>query len=146
MLNRDLRDTEMPSLKSTRPNERIKREYLDFQRLALGKTEASVVAIADALHRFEAYTQHRDFKRFHIEQAKGFRDHLAKAANARTGEKLSAATVTSTLTALKRFFAWLAMRPGYRRVLTSADADYFTPATRDARIATARRDRPVPTL
>lgn len=80
----------------------------------------------------------RDLKRFHIEQAKGFRDHLAKAVNARTGEKLSAATVTSTLTAIKRFFAWLAMEPGYRRVLTPADADYFTP--------TARRDRPVPSL
>lgn len=117
MLNHDLRETEMPSPKSRRPNERIKRKYLDFQRLALGRSDASISATAEALHRFEHYTSHRDFKRFHIEQAKGFRDHLAKAANARTGEKLSAATVTSILTALKRFFAWLAMEPGYRRVL-----------------------------
>ncbi|NMN56844.1 integrase [Xanthobacter sp. SG618] len=136
----------MPSPKSRRPNERIKRKYLDFQRLALGRSDASISAAAEALHRFEHYTSHRDFKRFHIEQAKGFRDHLAKAVNARTGEKLSAATVTSILTALKRFFAWLAMEPGYRRVLTSADADYFTPTARDARIATARRERPVPSL
>ncbi len=146
MLNRDSRDTEMPSPNSRRPNERIKRKYLDFQRLALGRSDASISATAEALHRFEHYTSHRDFKRFHIEQAKGFRDHLAKAENARTGEKLSAATVTSTLTALKRFFAWLAMEPGYRRVLTPADADYFTPTTRDARIASARRERPVPSL
>lgn len=146
MLNRDLRDTDMPSSKSRRPNERIKRKYLDFQRLALGRSDASVAACAEALHRFEHYTSYRDFKRFHIEQAKGFRDHLAKAVNARTGKKLSAATVTSTLTALKRFFAWLAMEPGYRRVLTPADADYFTPTARDARVATARREGPVPTL
>ena len=61
----------MPSPKSRRPNERIKCKYLDFQRHALGRREASITATAEALHRFEHYTCHRDFKRFHIEQAQG---------------------------------------------------------------------------
>lgn len=52
MLNRDLKETEMPSPKSRRPNERIKRKYLDFQRLALGRSDASISATAEALHRF----------------------------------------------------------------------------------------------
>lgn len=46
MLNRDLKETEMPSPKSRRPNERIKRKYLDFQRLALGRSDASISAMS----------------------------------------------------------------------------------------------------
>lgn len=76
-------------LKSKTPNERIKRTYIDFLRQAMGRSEASLEAVAAALHRFESYTRFRDFHDFRIEQAKGFKAHLAKESNARTGEKLS---------------------------------------------------------
>ena len=57
--------------KSKTPNERIKRAYIDFLRQAMGRSEASLEAVAAALHRFESYTRFRDFHDFHIEQAKG---------------------------------------------------------------------------
>ena len=47
---------------------------------------------------------------------------------------------------LKRFFQWLAGEPGYRSRLRYADAEYFNPSGKDARAATARRERPYPSV
>ena len=47
---------------------------------------------------------------------------------------------------LKRFFQWLAGRPGYKSRFSYSDAEYFNVSEKDARIATARRSRPVPTV
>ncbi len=58
-------------------NERIKRQYFAYLKEALGHNEQTVDSVAKALARFEAYTKWRDFKRFHIEQAKGFKHSLS---------------------------------------------------------------------
>jgi hypothetical protein len=70
--------------------------------------------VAKAIARFEAYTRYKDFKTFHIEQAKDFKRDLADQQGHRSGESLSKATLYATLTALKRFFIWLAGQPGYK--------------------------------
>src|SRR5689334_8398722 len=95
-------------------NERIKREYLRYLSEARGRDEATIDGTAKSIARFEESTRHRDFKRFHREQAVAFKAGLAKAANARTGERLSKATVLSTLRHLREFFFWLAHLPGYK--------------------------------
>jgi integrase len=59
---------------------------------------------------------------------------------------LSKATVFSTLNALRGFFQWLATQPGYRSCLTPADAEYFALSEKEARIAKATLDHPVPTI
>jgi integrase len=128
------------------PNERIKREYFTYLKEAKGRSEASLDAIAKALNRFETYTKFRDFKKFHIEQAKGFKSHLAEQTNARTGVQLSAATLYSTLGVLKAFFQWLAGRPGYKSQISYADAEYFNLSEKEARIATAHRFKQGPTI
>ena len=84
-------------------NERVKRRYLQYLKEVKGRDEASIDAVAKAIDRFEETSRHRDFKKFHIEQARAFKAHLAAARNARTGEPLSASTVHSTLAALKAF-------------------------------------------
>jgi hypothetical protein len=58
-------------------NERIKCRYFAYLAEALGQSEQSIDAVAKAIARFEAYTKWRDFKRFHIEQARGFKHSLA---------------------------------------------------------------------
>src|SRR5436309_15756942 len=103
-------------------NERIKRAYFTYLAEAKGFSEATLDGVAKALNRFETYTRFRDFKAFHIEQVKGFKAHLAEQMNARTGKRLSAATLYSTLGALKAFFQWLAGRPGYKSWISYADA------------------------
>jgi integrase/recombinase XerD len=127
-------------------NERIKHRYFRFLKGAKGRNEASIDGVATALSRFESYNQFRDFKQFHIEQAMGFREHLAKQVSQRTGSGLSAATLHSTLSSLKSFFQWLSGQPGYKSRIRHADAEYFSLSEKEARIARAHRDSPVPTV
>lgn len=127
-------------------NERIKRAYLVYLKEARRLSEHSVDAAAAALARFEAYTRFRDFRRFHFEQAIGFKRRLAEEKNMRTGEQLSKATVLATLNTLRVFLQWLSQQPGYRSRIQYADADYFTLSDKDARIASVGHERPVPTL
>jgi integrase len=127
-------------------NERIKRHYFTYLAEALGHSEQTLDAVAKAIARFEAYTRYKDFKAFHIEQAKGFKHSLSDQRSSRSGEPLSKATLYATLTALKRFFVWLAGQPGYKSRISYADAEYFNLSTKDARIAKAARPARVPTL
>jgi integrase len=127
-------------------NVRIKHKYLGYLKEAKGHAEASLDSVAQALDRFETYTHHRDFKAFHPEQAKAFKAHLTGQVSSRSGERLSQATLYSTLRHLRAFFHWLAGQPGYRSKLTYADADYFNLPANDARIAKTRRAAPAPTL
>jgi integrase len=105
-----------------------------------------VDAVAKALARFEADTKYRDFKSFHFEQAIAFKRRLTEQKNQQTGEKLSKATLHSTLAAVKAFFHWLAGQPGYKSRLQYSDADYFNLSEKDVRVATARREQVGPTL
>lgn len=127
-------------------NERIKRRYYEYLKEAKRQGEQSVDAVAMALARFDGYTKHRDFKTFHHSQAVGFKNHLAALQNTRSGDKLSKATLNGTLAALKRFFQWLAGYPGYRSKFSYADAEYFNLSEKEVRIASAKRQKPVPTL
>ena len=127
-------------------NERIKRDYFQYLREAKRRNEASVDAAAKALARFDEANGNKDFKKFHREQAVAFKAKLDKQTTARTGERLSRATVHSTLSALRAFFIWLADRPGYKSRIAYSDADYFNLSEKDVRVASARREKPVPTL
>jgi integrase len=127
-------------------NERIKRQYFAFLKEAKRQSEDSVDAVAKALARFEADTHHRDFRAFHYEQAVAFKRHLADRDSQVTGEKLSKATLNSTLAYLKRFFQWLAQQPRYKSRLNYSDAEYFNLSEKDTRVATTRRERAAPTL
>ena len=127
-------------------NERIKRAYFIYLKEARRLGEHSIDGAAAALARFEEYTKFRDFKRFHIQQAIGFKGRLSEQVSPRTGERLSRATVFSTLNALRAFFQWLSTQPGYRSRLTSADAEFFGLSDKEARIAKAIAERPVPTI
>jgi integrase len=127
-------------------NERIKRRYLVFLKDARGRDEASIDAVASAIDRFEEYARRRDFRTFHIEQARGFKNHLVAARNARTGKPLSASTVHGTLAVLKAFFVWLADQSGYASKIKYADAEYFSAPDNLSRVATAQRFKPCPTL
>lgn len=134
-------------MKSHNPeNERVKRRYYEYLKEAKRQSEQSVDAVAKALARFEDYTKCRGFKAFHHSQAVAFKNHLAAQQNARTGEKLSKATLHATLANLKRFFQWLAGYPGHRSKINYADAEYFNLSEKDVRIASAKRGQRAPTL
>lgn len=127
-------------------NERVKRDYFRFLAEAKGRDPATIDRVAKSLARFETSTSHKVFKRFHREQAVAFKRRLGEALGERSGERLSKATVQSTLRDLKAFFEWLAREPGFRSHIEYADADYFNLSEKDAAIARARREKVVPTL
>jgi integrase len=127
-------------------NERIKRRYFDYLREAKRMDTSSIDMAAAAIASFEHWANYRDFAKFHIEQAKGFKAHLAKALNEKSGKPLAKATIHSRLMALKAFVFWLAGQPGYKSRIAYADADYFNPSANDSRIAMARREKKVPTI
>ena len=127
-------------------NERMKRQYFAYLADAQGHSEQTIDAVAKAIARFEAYTRYKDFKTFHIEQAKAFKRDLADQRGHWSGEPLSKATLYATLTALKRFFIWLAGQPGYKSRISYSDAEYFNLSVKDTRVAKATRPARVPTL
>ena len=127
-------------------NERIKREYMIYLREAQRRNTVSVDAAAKALSRFEEANGFKDFAQFHHAQAVAFKSKLDKQLAMRTGERLSKATIHSTLNTVKAFFIWLAGQPGYKSKLSYSDADYFNLSQNDVRIATAKREKAVPTL
>ncbi|MGA7324398.1 MAG: site-specific integrase [Rhodomicrobium sp.] len=127
-------------------NERIKRRYFAYLKEARRYSESSIDHVAKALNRFENYTRFREFRKFHIEQAIGFKRMLAEQRSERSGEALSKSTMYSTLAALKAFFAWLAREPGFRSRLNYSDAEYFSLSEKDTAIAKATREKAVPGL
>jgi integrase len=133
-------------IKSNAANERVKRDYFHYLVEARGRDEATIDGVAKSLARFEESTKAKNFKRFHREQAVAFKAKLGSALNARTGERLSKATVLATMRDLHAFFFWLAHLPGYKSKVRYDDADYFSMSDKDKAIARARREKRVPTL
>jgi integrase len=133
-------------IKPNAENERQKRAYFAYLREAHGRDEATIDRAAASIARFELSTKARDFKRFHRGQAVAFKAKLSEAVNNRTGERLSKATVHSTLRDLRAFFLWLAQEPGYRSKVAFSDADYFNLSDKDVAVARASRKSDPPTI
>lgn len=127
-------------------NERIKRQYLTYQREARGRDKKTIDMIASALFDFEKSTGFKSFKAFRIEQAIAYKQKLSQATHQRTGKPLSKATISSRLRMIKPFIVWLADKPGYKSRISYGDAEYFNLNTKDMRVAHAHRDIPYPTL
>ena len=127
-------------------NERIKRKYLIFEAEARQQSEASIDSIAKSIARFEEYTKRRDFKRFHYEQAIGFKRHLSKQLNQATGKPLSKSTIRGALAQVTKFFQWLSQQPGYKSRITYSDAEYFKLSAKDTRIAATTKPANAPTV
>lgn len=127
-------------------NERLKHRYVAYLRGARQLGEHSIDQALAALNRFEDYTRRKGFKDFRIEQAIGFKKHLATLDTKAGGRRLSKATIASTLYAIRDFAAWLAEQKGFRNRLLRTDADYFKPSRRDEAIARRARPMLVPTI
>ena len=133
-------------MKPNPANERLKHRYFEWLRNAKQMAHKSVEQVAMALDRFEEFTNRRDFKLLRIEQAEPFKKHLAKLNGQRSGDRLSKATVNSTLYAMRDFVRWLADQRGFRVRLVKTDADYFNPSRHDEAIARGSKPMKVPTI
>ncbi|MFK7877261.1 MAG: hypothetical protein AB8B71_16025 [Paracoccaceae bacterium] len=94
-------------------NERMKRKYVFYLEEADGLDTKSTDKVLAAILKFEHSTGFKSFKRFHIEQAAKLKVALSQAKNPH-GQPLSHSTVDATLALVRKFFHWLAGRPGKR--------------------------------
>lgn len=127
-------------------NERIKREYFEYQREAMRKSESTIQGLSIALYRFEEYTGFKPFSTFNKEQAIAFKHALLDAVAQRDGKPLSKSTIQHTLNAIKEFFIWLSREQEYRNKVNIHDADYLNYNAKDARAAGVRPMKSPPTL
>lgn len=131
--------------KTVEENERIKRKYLGYLAGPKGRNEKTINKVAAAIARFEKSTNHKPFKKFHVEQGTKFRLYLVACKNPRTKKPLSHATIDAELRMVKNFIFWLAGQAGYKSRISYSDADYFNNKRIDARIAHTHRPMPYPT-
>ena len=101
-------------------NERVKRDYTFWLETSDGKQNATIDAALRAIERFEASTNWKPFRKFHIEQARSFRARLAEEVerkeqaielrdhhvNAQTPPELFPLALTGT---------WFSLRPQCKR-------------------------------
>ena len=120
-------------------NERIKRQYGEFLKHADGKAEATIRQVEKAIQRYENFTSSADFATFDQRRARAFKAHLVERG-------LSKATKLSSVTALKRFFGWLAHQPGYKSRIALTDIEYLNLAEKEVRAARAPAERAYPTI
>lgn len=133
---------------SKRPNEkneRLKRRFLEYRKYARQLSEKSLDREISALERFDIWSGRRDFKRFHIEQAMGFRTHL-EGSKSKTGKPLAKSSMRAILATLREFILWLSQQDGFRSKIKAADADYFNLSRRDEAEARAAPPRPAPSI
>lgn len=134
-------------MKNANPkNVRIVRKYLQWLEAAKGMTPDTTDQVAAAIAAFEKSTGGKDFTAFHREQPLKFQRDLKAARNEKTGKPLAKATIRTRLMAVKGFFKWLADQQGYKSRISHSDCEYFNVTANDTRVATAHRERPVPSL
>ncbi len=126
-------------------NERIKREYFEWMNQADRKSCSTVDIARKAIYDFEVHTTFSSFKSFNKHQAIGYKKNLFKRKSLKTGKALSISTIKSTLHHVKKFFKWLAFRPGYRRIDVN-QIEYFNLTEKESREATGGDSARAPTL
>lgn len=126
-------------------NERLKRRYLEYRKYAGRLSEKSLDRELAALERFDVWNGRKDFARFHIEWAMGFRTHLETAKSTR-GKPLGKSTQRAILGALREFVLWLSQQDGFRSRIKASDAEYFNLSRRDEAAARAATSRPAPSV
>ncbi|WP_310473914.1 hypothetical protein [Sandarakinorhabdus sp.] len=114
--------------------------------MAARRVNPNIVKLHRAYSIGELAARAKDFKRFHREQAVAFKARLGQARNTRTGERISKATMLSTLRDLRSFFFWLAHQPGFKSHIAYDDSAYFNLSDKDVAVARARREKQVPSV
>ena len=127
-------------------NERLKREYLRFQKEAGRKADSTLDGIRKAIGRFEEYTGRKDFATFNKEQAVGFKKYLTRHRGARTGEPMAKSTLVATVGNVKEFFRWLSWQSGFRSKVRPTDIEYLNLSENETRAAKAPRFKTYPTI
>ncbi len=132
-------------MKPLEKNERLKRRFIEYRKYAGRLSEKSIDRELAAIERFDIWNERKDFAKFHIEQAMGFRDYL-EAAKTSKGKPLGKSTMLGILAVLRTFILWLSQQKGFSRRIKPADSEYFNLSRRDEAQARSALPRPAPSV
>ncbi len=127
-------------------NTRIIYEYAKYLREAKQLDDSTIDGVLRSINRFDEATNYQDFKKFRAKHAIAFKKHLLSNKSVVTGDKLSKATVLTTMRHLKGFFQFLITQKDYRAKINYSDIDYFNLSEKDTRIANVKRKSTVATV
>lgn len=127
-------------------NERIKREYFEWEREANGKSEQTITNVRAAIYLFEHFTKFQDFRSLHKETIITFKKDLTKKINKNTGKPVSQTYLLHTSTYLINFFKWLTSQQAYKRKIKSTNIAYFNLSDKDMQIAHSCKNKKIPTI
>jgi integrase len=132
--------------KITYKNEQIKREFLQYLDGGKGFAEDSIVTFAEAITRWQEFSENEDFGNFNKSKALNFRSWLKiKKAKNESGE-LSLVTQYNYLRRIKRFFKWLSNQPSYKNRILKNDLDFLRLSKKEARISRQGTTKKMPTF
>lgn len=126
-------------------NERIKRDFLIYRKHSEQVSEKTLDRENAALERFDVWDGRKDFAKFHIDWAVGFRAYLDNAKG-QTGKPLAKSTTRAIMATMRAFILWLSQQEGFRRRIKAADANYFKLSLRDEAEARAAPEKPAPSI
>ena len=126
-------------------NERLKRQFIEFRKYSKQLSEKSLDKELAAMERFDVWNKRKDFSRFHVEWAMGFRTHLENCKTAR-GKPLAKSTMRAIMATMREFIVWLSQQDGFRSKIKTAHAEYFHLSRRDEAEARAAPARPAPSV
>jgi len=126
-------------------NERTKRAFLTYRKHSEQVSDKTLDRELAALERFDEWNGRKDFAKFHIDWAVGFRTYLDRAKG-RTGKPIAKSTTRAIMATMRAFTLWLSQQEGFRRRITAADASYFKLSLRDEAEARAAPERPATSI
>ncbi len=127
-------------------NERIKRDYLEWEKEANGKSDKTIVNMRSAIYRFEQSTQFKDFRLISKDIIISFKKELTTMKNNKSNQPVSKTYLLHTSKYLINFFRWLASQKGYKKKLNLSVIAYFKLSDRDIKIAGSDKSKRFPTI
>lgn len=127
-------------------NERVKRQYFEWEMEANGKGAKTVDNMRNSIYAFEEFTKFKKLKHLNRDDIIAFKKHIAKLQNKRTGEPVSKSYLLHTSKNLIGFFRWLCCQRGYKKSISPSDINYFNLSDKDVQIAHSPRSKRFPTL
>jgi integrase len=127
-------------------NETVKREFFAQLKGGRGFTESSVKAHADAIWKWQEFTQNDDFANFNKIKAAEFVGWLETRPSNTPSGKLSVSSRANYVRRVKKFFEWLAGQPGYKSRILKNDVEYLRLSKAEAQTVRYGTTRKAPTL
>lgn len=119
--------------------------YQNELKQARGYNAKTFDTVLRHIWHFDRHTGSADFRKVTRQAIAHYKDDLANGTIGKDTKTRSPSTIVHALGALKAFFEWLSVQPGYRSIKTDLYA-YFNASREQRELASAAGQKLVPTM